>query len=126
LELVSKVGSCHKHIPYGLAILSKQHGYKGKNSFKFPAYSGGFDCEILSTDIAKGVVEKRTEINTLLAIQIGVRLRTPAHIYSVFANPETHELLLSLETGHLMSLKSKNTKQVRFYIDAHAHRILHR
>ena len=133
LELQSCISGAHKAIPFALTTLNKgENGLKSKalkNLTKQQlrvVYTGGFDCCVNTSDLGKEKVEKSTDMNEILSKAVGVRSRTPALVYHIHANKKTNELLVSLETGHLMSLKSKNTGKLRFMIDAHAHKIIKR
>lgn len=61
----------------------------------------------------------------MLAQTVGARGPTPPHVYHISTNEVTNDLLLSLETGHVMSVKSKDTSKVRFLLDAHTHKVMH-
>lgn len=87
-------------------------------------YSSGFDCILTTSDLTHQKIEQQTNIGDQLAKHLNIRGPTPPHVYHISSNPAASDLLLSLETGHVMSVKSKNTEQIRFLIDAHANKVI--
>ena len=104
-EICTKIGQAHK-LPYAMDVLKKSNGYK--------VYSSGFDCILTTSDLNNQKVEQQTNIGNLLAQTLGIRGPTPPHVYHISTSQQSNDLLLSLETGHVMSVKSKNTNEVRF------------
>ena len=48
---------------------------------------------------------------------------TPAFVYDIRQGDLAGDILLSLETGHVLSLQNKNPEVVRFCIDAHWNKV---
>ena len=90
------------------------------------AFSGGFDCILVKTDVKNRKRNKVVDVNELLTSGVGAKPRTPAFIYDIHIGQLAGDVVLSLETGHVMSVQGKNTGQVRWIIDAHWAKIYHR
>lgn len=79
---------------------------------------------LTTSDLNTQTIEQKTNVSDTLAKHWNIRGPTPPHVYSIQASSQTNDLLLSLETGHVMSVKSKDTSQVRFCIDAHTNKVV--
>lgn len=79
---------------------------------------------MVESNFAKGRVVNNCDINEALASILGLRLLTPAHIYHINLNGE--RLVMSLETGHLLSFidNGEDDLAFEFLIDAHTNKVI--
>lgn len=90
------------------------------------AFSAGFDSTLTKTDLKTGKKGKTVDINALLKKKMGETRPTPAFVYHIHHGEITNDLVLSLETGHVISVQAKNPEYVRFCLDAHWNKVYHR
>lgn len=90
------------------------------------AYTGGFDSKLTKTDIKNWKKSKVTNISDILSKKMGETRPTPPFVYHIHRGQKHNDLILSLETGHVISVQSKNQEFVRFCIDAHWNKVYHR
>ena len=69
---------------------------------------------------------KIVDVNELLTAGLATKPRTPAFIYDIHVGQLAGDVVISLETGHVMSFQGKNTSQVRWILDAHWAKVYHR
>lgn len=96
-----------------------------KDGIDFLVFSGGFDCTLVKTDCKSNKIVKRVDMNEILAANSDGPLQTPAFIYDIHIGCLANDVLVSLETGHVVSFQSKNPSQVRYILDGHRNKVLH-
>lgn len=89
-------------------------------------FTGGFDATVSKTDTKIGKVSKRVNMNTLLAAELGVDWPTPGYVYALHVGILARDVVVSLETGHVLSLNGKNPDRVRYMFHAHKNKVYHR
>ena len=62
---------------------------------------------------------KSVDINSMLEKALGTKQVTPAFVYGVEVGELAGDVVVSLETGHVVSVQGKNPEVLRFCLDAH-------
>lgn len=112
----------HTNIPFSVAPCEvKLDGKKYKRQEL--VYSGGFDSTLLCSNLYDNKVLTKTATNELLARCLQTQHPTPAMIYNIHYNELFGDLQLSLQTGHVISVKAKKPTDIRFFIEGHFNRV---
>lgn len=91
-----------------------------------PVFTGGFDAAVTRTDSKVGKACKKTQMNAVLAKELGVDWPTPGYVYHLHVGILARDVVASLETGHVVSLNGKNPDRVRYLLHAHKNKVYHR
>lgn len=88
-------------------------------------YTGGFDGVLTKTDTKYNKIQKKVDMSTMLHECIGYSLPTRAFIYHIHQGIIAKDIVVALETGHVMSINYKSIDKVRYHIHAHTNKIYH-
>ena len=81
---------------------------------------------VTKTDSKHGKVSKKISMDKLLAAELGNDWPTPGYIYDLHIGIQARDVVVSLETGHVISLNGKNPDRVRYMVHAHKNKVYHR
>jgi hypothetical protein len=122
LSPASVIPVVHTNIPFCVATCLVKLDKKGSKKEEL-CYSGGFDSMLICCSLDEGKVLTRTPTGELVGRCLDVVLPTPAMIYGISYGEKNGDLLLSLQTGHVVSVKSKKPTDIRFFLEGHGKRV---
>ena len=70
-----------------------------------------------------GKVLSKTPTKDLVGRCMDAMLPTPGMIYGISYGEKNGDLLLSLQTGHVISVRSKKPTDIRFFLQGHGKRV---
>jgi hypothetical protein len=112
----------HTNIPFCIVTCEVKLDKKGAKRQEV-SYSGGFDSMLVCCSVDEGRVLSRTGTGELVGRCLDVVLPTPAMVYGISYGEKRGDLLLSLQTGHVVSVKSKKPTDIRFFLEGHGKRV---
>ena len=89
-------------------------------------FTGGFDATVTKTDTKLGKACKKVNMDALLKAELGADWPTPGFVYDLHVGILARDVVVSLETGHVVSLNGKNPDRVRYMFRAHKNKVYHR